>query len=404
MDQMNLSPSAPFKISISTAAATWMLLAVVSLLLQASLSSSNGTSSNPIDNCWRRDVKWAQNRKKLADCAVGFGSAAYGGKGGEIYTVTTPNDNPTNPLPGSLRYGVTRKRPLWIVFARDMNIKLQMPLFVTRHKTIDGRGASVHISNGPCIRLWNVSNVIIHGLHIHDCKPNVPGNVLLTEMAPYGTSGVEMIESQDGDGISVVTCRDIWIDHNTFSNCADGLVDVTLASTAVTISNNRFSHHDKVMLLGHSDEYAADKTMKVTVTYNHFGPGLTQRMPRCRYGYVHVANNNYEEWGIYAIGGSMHPTIRSEGNRFVAPREEYKKQVSWREGCYSAASCATGTWLWKSVSDMFVNGAYFVPSGRGKALPMYKVGESFKVGNGKLVPKMTQDAGALACIPSKRCG
>jgi len=97
----------------------------------------------------------------------------------------------------------------------------------------------------------------------------------------------------------------------------------------------------------------------------------------------------------------MHPTIRSEGNRFVAPKEEYKKQVSWREGCYSvSSSCATG-WLWKSVSDMFVNGAYFVPSGRGKALPMYKSGEKFKVGNGRLVPKMTQDAGARACITSK---
>jgi pectate lyase len=36
----------------------------------------------------------------------------------------------------------------------------------------------------------------------------------------------------------------------------------------------------QIMLLGHSDEYAADKNMKVTVAYNHFGPGLMQRMPR----------------------------------------------------------------------------------------------------------------------------
>ncbi|KAH9304074.1 hypothetical protein KI387_008478, partial [Taxus chinensis] len=61
--------------------------------------------------------------------------------------------------------------------------------------------------------------------------------------------------------------------------CADGLVDVTLASTAVTVSNNRFSCHDKVMLLGHSDDYTADKDMRVTVVFNHFGPGLLERMP-----------------------------------------------------------------------------------------------------------------------------
>jgi len=182
---------------------------------------------------------------KLADCAVGFGSAASGGKGGQIYTVTTPDDNPTNPLPGSLRYGVTRKSPLWIVFAKDMNIKLQMPLSVTSYKTIDGRGAKVQISNGPCIRLANVSNVIIHGLNIHDCKPSVAGNVRVTESVSSSSTGLLWMETQDADAISVLGCRDIWIDHNTLSKCLDGLVDVTLSSTAVTISNNRFSYHDK---------------------------------------------------------------------------------------------------------------------------------------------------------------
>ncbi|KAH9304071.1 hypothetical protein KI387_008475, partial [Taxus chinensis] len=107
----------------------------------------------------------------------------------------------------------------------------------------------------------------------------------------------------------------------------------------------------------------------------------------CRHGYVHVANNNYEPWGIYAIGGSAEPMIRSEGNRFVAPNEEYKKQVTWRETSPDGMS-----WLWKSVSDSFFNGAYFVPSGRGKALPFYQQGQHFKVANGRLAPIFTQNA------------
>eukprot|EP01018_Ginkgo_biloba_P040724 Gb_07169 [translate_table: standard] len=190
-----------------------------------------------------------------------------------------------------------------------------MPLFINSHKTIDGRGAHVEIRNvtnvivhGLHIHIRNVTNVIVHGLHIHHCSPNVQGNAMLSE------SSVQMIKTQDGDAISVVTSKHIWIDHNTLSRCSDGLVDVTLASTAVTISNNRLSYHDKVMLLGHSDDLVADKHMKVTVACNHFGPALMQRMPRCRHGYVHVANNQYEPWRKYAIGGSMNPTIRSEGN------------------------------------------------------------------------------------------
>jgi len=84
----------------------------------------------------------------------------------------------------------------------------------------------------------------------------------------------------DGDAIRLVTASKIWIDHNTFYNCQDGLIDVTRGSTDVTISNNWFRNQDKVMLLGHDDGYVRDQNMKVTVIYNHFGPNCNQRMPR----------------------------------------------------------------------------------------------------------------------------
>lgn len=48
---------------------------------------------------------------------------------------------------------------------------------------------------------------------------------------------------------------------------------------------------------------------------------------RVRFGYAHVANNRYDEWKMYAIGGSANPTIFSEGNYFVAPNNGYDKQV-----------------------------------------------------------------------------
>lgn len=36
----------------------------------------------------------------------------------------------------------------------------------------------------------------------------------------------------------------------------------------------------QVMLFGHNDDFTADKIMKVTVVFNHFGHDLVQRMPR----------------------------------------------------------------------------------------------------------------------------
>lgn len=82
------------------------------------------------------------------------------------------------------------------------------------------------------------------------------------------------------------------------------------------------------MLLGAQNSYEADKHMQVTVAYNHFGKGLVQRMPRIRWGFVHVVNNDYTHWELYAIGGSQGPTILSHGNRFIAPpHKPYYREV-----------------------------------------------------------------------------
>lgn len=83
----------------------------------------------------------------------------------------------------------------------------------------------------------------------------------------------------------------------------------------------------QVMLFGASDSYERDALMQITVAFNHFGKRLIQRMPRCRWGFVHVVNNDYTHWEMYAIGGSKHPTIISEGNRFIAPDNNFAKEV-----------------------------------------------------------------------------
>lgn len=81
------------------------------------------------------------------------------------------------------------------------------------------------------------------------------------------------------------------------------------------------------MLFGASDGYSGDKVLQVTVAFNHFGKGLIQRMPRCRWGFFHIVNNDYTQWVMYAIGGSQQPTILSQGNRFIAPNNPNAKEV-----------------------------------------------------------------------------
>ncbi|KAF9588212.1 hypothetical protein IFM89_008282 [Coptis chinensis] len=317
---------------------------------------------NQIDSCWRSNPDWVSNRRDLADCPIGFGNAAIGGKYGAIYEVTDPSDNPIIPKPGTLRFGVIQEKPLWIVFSKDMVITLENELIMSSFKTIDGRGAKVEIANGPCITIQEVSHIIIHGINIHDCKPSKGG------LVRSNTTHIGHRLPSDGDGITIFASNNIWIDHCFLSRCTDGLVDVTHASTDVTISNNFFTQHDKVMLLGHDDAFTADKLMRVTVVFNYFGPDLVQRMPRVRLGYAHVTNNRYEEWMMYAIGGSANPTILSEGNYFNAPNNPYFKQSGW-----------------------------------GSCPPLYSEAQSFTVSEGSLVPALTAETGPLLCTAGYTC-
>ncbi|OMO81804.1 Pectate lyase/Amb allergen [Corchorus capsularis] len=347
---------------------------------------SNCLTGNPIDDCWKCDPNWPNNRQRLADCAIGFGQYALGGKGGEYYIVTdSSDDDAVNPKPGTLRYAVIQPEPLWIVFPSNMLIKLKQELIFNSYKTLDGRGANVHITGGGCITLQYISNVIIHNIHIHHCYQSGEANVR-SSTTHYGWR-----TKSDGDGISIFGAKDIWIDHCSLSHCKDGLIDAVMGSTGITISNNFFSHHNEVMLLGHSDDYEPDSGMQVTIAFNHFGEKLIQRMPRCRRGYIHVVNNDFTQWEMYAIGGSGNPTINSQGNRYTAPinpnAKEVTKRVDTSEGDWK-------DWNWRSEGDIMVNGAFFVASGQGVEVK-YEKAYSVEPKSAVLIEQLVMHAGVL---------
>ncbi|TYI29930.1 hypothetical protein ES332_A05G350500v1 [Gossypium tomentosum] len=303
--------------------------------------------TNPVDSCWRCDPNWEKNRKKLANCAPGFARGTIGGKGGEFYVVIDPIDNAGDPKPGTLRHAVTQTGPLWITFKGSMTIKLEQELIVTSDKTIDARGANVEICNGAGITIQFAKNVIIHGLHIHHIIPAKGGKI------KDGENHVGLRSANDGDGVSLFGATNIWLDHLSLH------------------------HWSMVMLFGASDSYSADEKMQVSVALNHFDKGLVERMPRCRFGFIHVVNNDYNHWFLYAIGGTSHPTIISQGNRYSAPGTFTAKEVTCR-GLLKPAQ-------WKNWNWQF---------GADKMMP-------FKPG--QMVPELTKYAGPLSCTIGRPC-
>lgn len=352
-------------------------------------------ATNPIDRCWRCRANWDRRRKLLGRCALGFGRKTTGGKSGRIYVVTNPSDDRLDqPIRGTLRHAVIQREPLWIIFARNMVIRLKGELLITSDKTIDGRGSNVHIAYGAGITIQFVKNVIIHGLHIHDIKAT-NGGMIRDSVDHFGIR-----TKSDGDAITVFGSTNVWIDHNSLYNCEDGLIDVIEGSTAITISNNHLTKHNDVMLMGASDKNSNDAIMQVTIAFNHFGKGLVQRMPRCRWGFFHVLNNDYTHWLMYAVGGSSHPTIISQGNRYIAPTLNFAKEVTKRD---YASEGEWKNWQWRSEGDLFLNGAFFRQSGKPRKNNIFSKEDMIKAKPGSYVRRLTRFAGTLRCKKGSPC-
>ncbi|KAJ7537393.1 hypothetical protein O6H91_11G004400 [Diphasiastrum complanatum] len=269
--------------------------------------------------------------KKLASCAFGFASGVTGGTKGQDYVVTSPDDNPKSPEPGTLRYAVglggNDNGGVWIKFGRDMEIVLKEMLWVRSSTTIDGRGVNVSIT-GRNIVLGGITNVILHNFQI----------------SSLGESDTVHIFSGS---------TKIWVDHLTSFDAKLGLISVLQGSTDVTISNSFLKNPNFNMLLGASDADLEDKIMRVTVFRNWFKDSM-QRMPHCRWGLCHVINNLFTNWGYYAIGARVHAKVVSENNVFIAGRRT--EVTPWFEGITSEFD---STATIQSTHDLLLNGTTF---------------------------------------------
>jgi pectate lyase len=232
-------------------------------------------------------------RDGLFEERAGFGRNVTGGFDGSVYHVTTLADSG----PGSLREAAESHDPLWIVFDVNGTIRLNSQINVKSNKTIDGRGAKITIS-GYGIKISGVSNVILTDI--------------VFDKSAEGAS------EREGDAITIIDgAHDIWVHHCEFSRWCDGCVDITEASTNVTVSWCKFHDHDKTMLIGARSSATGDVVIRVTLHHNFF-EGTVQRHPRLRFGKVDAYNNYLYHWGGYGMATCMYGQLLVEANIFEA--------------------------------------------------------------------------------------
>ncbi|CAM6092863.1 unnamed protein product [Calypogeia fissa] len=270
--------------------------------------------------------------RNLVSCSIGFAKGVLGGYNGQWYVVTSDQDHPDNPWYGTLRYGCNLARKtqggVWIAFSRDMKIELKAMLWVHSHTTIDGRGFNITIHSHSVV-LSGAKQVILENIQVNSVR--------------------------GGDTVHIFAdCWKVWVDHVTSFGGDLGLVSVVQGSTDVTISNSKLSNYNFNMLLGASDNDYQDKNMRVTVYRNHFVDSM-QRMPHCRWGWCHVANNLYTNWGYYAIGARVNARVKTENNVFYPSR--VNEVTPWHPGAQPGSFDFSARI--ESTGDVLMNGATY---------------------------------------------
>jgi pectate lyase len=165
-------------------------------------------------------------------------------------------------------------------------------------------------------------------------------NVLIKNITFEGPGAYDV----DGnDNMTIDNCTNVWVDHCTFQDALDGNLDIKNGSDLITISWTKFEYlkapipggsggsndHRFSNLFGSSDSDTQDSgKLRITMQYCWWGNGVRERMPRVRYGKVHLLNNYFNSSvSNYCIYAGYQADLLIESNYF----EGVKNQSVWKQ-------------------------------------------------------------------------
>lgn len=272
--------------------------------------------------------------------ADGWGAGTVGGSAAtpeHIYTVHSRAEllnalaNAGN-LPKIIKVAGTIDMTEGTPFANTADQKVRARVRLTSNTTLIGEGPGAGFNNA-WIDITSVSQVIVRNLHL----------VAPCDVGPIWdpTDGALGNWNSAYDAIGIVTATQVWIDRNTITDapvtddtlpiengktkqCHDGAIDITKGADLITVSYNLVTAHDKSMLIGGSDSLTSDAgKLRITIANNVFN-GVTQRVPRVRFGQVHVFNNYFVGSKTanpyphsYSIGVGKASNVLSHANVFA---------------------------------------------------------------------------------------
>ena len=309
------------------------------------------------------------------DKPVGWASEAggtSGGAGGPEVTVDNLAD-----LNAALKQ--TGKRVVWI------------------KGVITGR---VDVPNGDKSLLGLPGARLIGGIDVTGPSSKPFSNVVIRNFEIEGPG------SNDVDGIDAMSLQNVsnvWVDHMWIHDGLDGNMDITNQADLVTVSWTKWTYgkggnHAFCNLIGSSDSKTGDRgKLRVTFLADWWGEGVVERMPRVRFGQVHVANSLFTSaTGNYCLRAGMEADIRVQASAFIG----VKDPVDLFEKNFKAVTLQDN--LFDKVSgDTAGSGIAFVPPYAMPLLPASQVEARVKDAATGAGPNLRWDGATAVSAPGK---
>lgn len=147
-------------------------------------------------------------------------------------------------------------------------------------------------------------------------------NIIVRNITVKGSGAIDL---DAGDCMHVKGGTNVWIDHVDVYDGQDGNMDVINGANYVTISWTKFHYtsasknHQFSNLIGNSDNKTSDSgKLKTTIHHSWWGAGVKERMPRVRFGQVHVVNNLFNsDNSSTCVRTAKSADVRVENNIFI---------------------------------------------------------------------------------------
>ncbi|MFW5775336.1 MAG: Ig-like domain-containing protein [Chitinivibrionales bacterium] len=171
--------------------------------------------------------------------------------------------------------------------------------------------------------------------YVKRCENFIMRNLVFEGPGAYDVDGY--------DNLCIDDSRNFWVDHCDFEDGVDGNFDIKNKADFISVTWCTFTYkkpprsggsggsddHRYSNLIGSSDGATGDAgKLNVTFYYCRWGEGVRERMPRMRYGKLHMVNNLFDsDVSNHCIRAGYKADILLEGNFFDdqdEPVDEFK--------------------------------------------------------------------------------